>query len=156
MPGGTLAPSGMRDIDSTPQAMPTSMVPAATMSCTRCADCWPEPHCASIGGGAGVLGQPGVQPGAADHVVGLLAGLGDAAADDLLDQLRVDAGAAQHLGLGEAQQHGGVHAREPALPLAERGADGVDDHGVAHGSQKLEHVLVSGKRNSLPKPTESM
>ncbi len=48
IPAGTLAPSGIRDIASMPHAMPTSMVPAATMSWTRCADCWPEPHCASI------------------------------------------------------------------------------------------------------------
>jgi hypothetical protein len=41
-----------------------------------------------------------------------------------------------------ADQDGGVHAGEPALPLAEGSADGVDDHGVAHG-RKLEHVLVS-------------
>ena len=87
------------------------------------------------GGGAGALGEPGVQPGPADHVVGLLTGLGDAAADHLVDQLRVDPGAAQHLGLGEAQQRRRVHAREPAVPLAERRADGVDDHGVAHGTE---------------------
>ena len=93
------------------------------------------------GGGTGALGEPGVQPGPADHVVGLLTGLGDAAADHLVDQLRIDAGAAQHLGLGEAQQRRRVHAREPAVPLAERRADGIDDHGVAHG-QKLELVLV--------------
>ena len=47
-PGGTLAPSGMRLIDSTPQAIPTLMVPALIMSFTRCAACWPEPHWASI------------------------------------------------------------------------------------------------------------
>ena len=87
-------------------------------------------------GGAGALGEPGVQPGPADHVVGLLTGLGDAAADDLLDQLRVDARRARSTSAcAKPEQRGGVHAREPALPLAERGADGVDDHGVAHGKQ---------------------
>ena len=44
----------------------------------------------------------------------------------------------------EPEQHGGVHAGEPALALAEGGADGVDDHGVAHGA-KLEHVLRFGQ-----------
>ena len=39
-----------------------------------------------------------------------------------------------------------LHAGEPALPLAEGGADGVDDHGGTHGT-KLEHVLV---RHNLP------
>ena len=47
-PGGTLAPSGIRLIDSTPHAMPTLIVPALTMSLTRWAACWPEPHCASM------------------------------------------------------------------------------------------------------------
>ena len=102
-------------------------------------------------GAGGVLGEAGVQPGAAHRAVGLLTGLGDDAADDLLDQVRVDPGAPQHLGLGLTQQHRGVHAGEPALPLAEGGADGVDDHGVAHGP-KLEHVLRFDKarRASIP------
>ena len=47
VPAGTLAPSGMRDIASTPAAIPMSMVPAAIMSLTMCAACWPEPHWAS-------------------------------------------------------------------------------------------------------------
>ena len=92
-------------------------------------------------GAAGVLGEPGVQPGAAHHAVGLLAGLGHHAADDLLDQLGVDPGAGEDLALGLAEQGGGVQAGEPAVALAERGADGVDDHRGAHGS-KVERVLV--------------
>jgi len=92
-------------------------------------------------GRTGVLGEPGMQPGPAHHVVGLLARLGDAPADDLLDQLGVDPGAREHLTLRKAEQYGGVHACQPALALAEGRADGVDDHWSAHG-RKLEHVLV--------------
>ena len=112
-------------------------------------------------GRAGGLGEPGVQPGAADHVVGLLAGLGDAAADDLLDQLGVDAGALEHLALDEPEQLARVDAGEAAVALAEGGADSVDDHGVSHGT-KLEHVLIFGNVapiscvSALPKQTESM
>ena len=47
VPGGTLAPSGMRVIASTPAAIPISIVPAAIMSLTMWAACWPEPHWAS-------------------------------------------------------------------------------------------------------------
>jgi len=93
----------------------------------------------------GVLGQPRVQPGPPDHPVGLLAGLSDDTADDLLDEIRVDSGALEHLTLRETEESGGVHAGEPALPLAEWGADGIDDHGGAHGA-KLEHVLVVHKQ----------
>ena len=87
--GPALAPSRTRLIDSTPHAMPTSMVPAAIRSATRWVACWALTalgvdrrwrRCCS--------GKPAVQPGPPGHVVGLLAGLGDAAADDLLDQLR--------------------------------------------------------------------
>ena len=135
----------MRDIASTPQAMPTSMVPAAIMSCDEVGALLAGAALRVDRGAAGVLREAGVQPGAADHVVGLLTGLGDAAADDLLDEVGVDAGALEHLALREPEEYGGVHAREPALPLAEGGADGVDDHGGAHGA-KLEHVLVRHKR----------
>jgi hypothetical protein len=96
-------------------------------------------------GAGGVLGETGVQPGAPHRAVGLLARLRDDAAHDLLDEVGIDTRAAEHLGLGLAEEHGRVHAREPALALAERGADGVDDHGVAHGL-KLEQVLVLDKR----------
>jgi hypothetical protein len=98
------------------------MVPAATMSWTRWADCCPEPA--------------RVQPRPAHHAVGLLAGLRHDAADDLLDQLGIDPGPGQHLTLGLAQERGGVEAGEPAVALAERGADGVDDHRSTHGQSR--------------------
>ena len=103
-------------------------------------------------GPAGVLRQPGVQPGPPHHPVGLLAGLGDAAGDDLVDQIGVDPGAGEHLAHRVADQDGGVHAGQPALPLAEGRADGVDDHRGAHGT-KLEHVLIL---DNLPSPTFGM
>ena len=71
-----------------------------------------------------------MQPRAAHHVVGLLAGLGDHAADDLLDERGVDPGALEHLALDETEQLTGVDAGEAASTLAERGADGVDDDRV--------------------------
>ena len=132
-PGGTLPPSGMRDIDSTPHAMPTSMLPALIMSWTRCADCWPEPHWASTTVPAVCWGSSACSQARRTMPLDCSPGLGHDAADDLLDEVRVDARATQHLHLGLAEEDGGVHAREPALPLAEGGADGVDDHGVAHG-----------------------
>ena len=103
------------------------------MSWTRCADCWPEPHWASTTVPAVCWGSPACSQARRTMPLDCSPAWVTTAADDLLDQLRVDPGAAQHLGLGEPEQDGGVHAGEPALPLAERGADGVDDHGVAHG-----------------------
>ena len=47
-------------------------------------------------GRAGLPRQPAAEPGGAGDAVGLLAGLGDAAADDLLDKQRVDAGALEN------------------------------------------------------------
>ena len=90
--GADVRPSGTRLIASTPQAMPASIAPAAMSPATRCAACWAEPHWASSVSAARRVGQPGVQPGRAGDVVGLLAGLRDAAAEDLLDLARVDAG----------------------------------------------------------------
>ena len=42
-----------------------------------------------------------------------------------------------------------VFYSEDAVPLADRRADSVDDHGGAHGS-KLEHVLVLHKGSESP------
>ena len=46
--GVMLAPRPMRLIDSMPHAMPVSMTPASISAAIRCADCWPEPHWASM------------------------------------------------------------------------------------------------------------
>ena len=89
--------------------------------------------------GADLLGQPGDQPGDPGDVVGLLAGLGDAAADDLLDVAGVDAGLLHERLLRRAQQLGGVQAGQPSVALADRAAGGFDDDRVTH-SVRLEHV----------------
>src|SRR3546814_7608864 len=74
-----------------------------------------------------------MHPGPAHHVVGLLTGLGDAAADDLVDELRVDAGALEHLHLCGAEQLGRVQTREPSPALALRRTHCFDDDWLAHG-----------------------
>ena len=81
----------------------------------------------------GLPGQAGGEPGAAGDVVALCAGLGHAAADDLLDQGGVDACPADDLLLGGAQQVRGVEARQRAACLADRGTYGLDDDGISHG-----------------------
>ena len=83
-------------------------------------------------GGAGVLRQPGVQPGPADMSLDC----SPACVTHPPTTCSTSSGstpARRGPHLGEAQQHRGVHAREPAVPLAEGRADGIDDHGVAHG-----------------------
>jgi hypothetical protein len=106
-------------------------------------------------GAAGVLRQPGVQPRAPHHAVGLLTGLGDTPGHDLLDELGVETGPREDLAHGVADENRGMHAGQPALPLAEGGADGVDDHWSAHET-KLEHVLIRNKSRNLPSPTIGM
>ena len=118
-PGGTLAPSGIRLIDSTPQAMPTLMVPALIMSLTRWAACWPEPHCASIVVAPVGWGSPACSQARRTMSLDCSPAWVTHAADDLLDQLGVDAGALEHLALDEAEQLARVHAGEAAVALAE-------------------------------------
>ena len=61
--------------------------------------CWRRAALAVDGGGGHLVRQPGRQPRGARDVAGLLAGLGDAAADDLTDGRRIDAGPLQHADL---------------------------------------------------------
>jgi hypothetical protein len=82
---------------------------------------------------------PGNQPAHPGDVVGLLAVLRDAAADDLLDVAGVDAGLLHESLLHCAEQLGGVQARQPSVPLADGAASGFDDDRVTH-SVRLEHV----------------
>ena len=90
---------------------------------------------------ADVLGQPGDQPAHAGDVVGLLAELRDAAADDLLDVAGVDAGLLDERLLGEPQQLGGVQTGQPTIALADGAASGFYDDRVTH-SVRLEHVSL--------------
>ncbi len=58
VPSGMLAPSGTRDIISTPQAMPVSITPAWIRPATRCVDCWADEHWASMVVPAVCWGRP--------------------------------------------------------------------------------------------------
>ena len=141
-PGTALAPSGIRLIDSTPQAMPTSMAPAAIRPAIRCAACCAAAALGVDGRGAGVLRQPGVQPGRPGDVVGLLAGLGDAAADDLLDQSPASMPARSSTPLCAAPSSSAACRPDShAVALADRGAGGFDDHRVTHGSAQAQNTF---------------
>ncbi len=85
------------------------------------------------GAGGGVR-QPGVQPGVAGDVVGLLAGLGDAAADDLLHPAGGDAGPLQQTLLGEPEEFRRVEPGQDTPAPADRCPRGFDDDGLGHGS----------------------
>ena len=113
--GPALAPSPTRLIASMPQAMPMSMAPVAIRPAIRWLACWRAAALAVDGGGADVLGQSRGQPGHPGDVVGLLAGLGDAAADDLLDLAGVDAGPLDERLLNGAQKFGGMQAGQPSI-----------------------------------------
>ena len=80
------------------------------------------------GGRAGLPRQPGVQPRSAGDIVALLADLHDAAADDLLDELGVDAGALDDTTLGGARDLRRVQTRESQplrLPIGVRAASTI-------------------------------
>ena len=92
-------------------------------------------------GRADVLRQTGDQPCHPADVVGLLAELRHAAADDLLDLGGVDAGLLDHRPLHGAEQLGRMQARQPSIPLADGAAGGFNDYRVTH-SARLEHVSL--------------
>jgi hypothetical protein len=81
-------------------------------------------------GGRDVLRQPGRHPGVAGHIGALLPDLGDAAADDVVDRRRVDAGPVEQGGDGESEEVGRVPVLERAAPFAECGPHHVDDDRV--------------------------
>ena len=73
--------------------------------------------------------QSGRDPGVAGDVAALLARLGDAAADDVVDQRGIEVVAVDHRAQHETEQIGGVPAGERTLALPESGARAVDDDG---------------------------
>jgi hypothetical protein len=85
------------------------------------------------GQAAGLVGQPGVQPGGPGHVAGLLTRLRHAPASHLLDAGRVEARPVQQAGLRRTQDLGRVQPGQHPAPLADRGARRSYDHRVAHG-----------------------
>ena len=75
---------------------------------------------------------PGRQPRVAGDVASLLARLGHAAADDLLDRAGVDPRPLDDLDQGVTEDLGRLQLRQPAVALADRCADGLDDDWRAH------------------------
>jgi hypothetical protein len=79
------------------------------------------------GGGRRGERQACGQPRSAGDVEALLADLADAAAHDLSDLSRIDAGAIDQRLLHDAEQLGRVHRRQAAVAAADGCAHGVDD-----------------------------
>ena len=90
------------------------------------------PALAVDGRGRDLIGHPAQQPGRPGHVEPLLAGLGHAPADHLLDRRRVDARPLDDLDLGRTEDVGGPEAREPPVALPDGGADRLDDYRLRH------------------------
>ena len=78
-------------------------------------------------------GQALVQPSRTRHVARLFTGLGHAAADDLAERERIDAGALEDAGLNATEQGGGVQIAEVSVALTDGRTSGLDDDGIAHG-----------------------
>ena len=94
------------------------------------------------------LGQAGRHPGVAGHVGGLLAHLGDAAADDVVDPLGVDAGARHQVVRVKPRRSTGcqVARAPPRLPKVVRHVSTMTaSRDVAHASA-LPHPLTLARR----------
>ena len=85
--------------------------------------------------------EAGDQPADPGDVVGLLAELRDAAADDLFDVAGVDTGLLYESLLRGPQQLGGMQTGQPSVPLTDGAASGFNDDRVTH-SVRLEHVSL--------------
>src|SRR6202012_1861127 len=72
----------------------------------------------------------GGQPGDATHVVGLIAGLGDAPGQDLVNRLGRDSGPTLCLGDRRPQQDAGVDTRKASAAAPDGRAHGAGDEGV--------------------------
>ena len=118
-----------------------SIAPVAIRPAIRWLACWPLPHWQSTVVAPTCSGRPAVSQRHPGDVVGLLAELRDAAADELLDVAGVDAGLLHERLLHSAQQLGGMQAGQPSVALADRAAGGFDDDRVTH-SARLEHVSL--------------
>ena len=122
---------------STPQAMPTSMASAAIRLAMKWLACWAEPHWQSTVVAADSYGSPALSQALRVTFEACSPAWVTQPPDDLLDRGGIDAGPLDQLDLGGGQQLGGVQAREPAVALADRRADGLDD-------DRLTHVLLPG------------
>ena len=126
----TAAPSGTRLIDSMPHASATSTTPDADHRGREVRRLLRRAALAVDGRRRDLEREPGAQPRGAGDVERLLADLAHAAADDLADLERVDAGPLDRGPLHEAEQVGGVHGGERAVAAPERRAHGLDDDDV--------------------------
>src|SRR5215813_752606 len=97
------------------------------------------------------------EPCIARDVGGLLAGLGDATAHDLLDRCGFDAGAGDDRLHGQAQQHGRMNTRQPAAPAPDRRPDGLDDDGLppVHAPRSPVGWAASARSFAMTAPTSS-
>ena len=94
-------------------------------------------------GGRNRLGPTGGEHGRTTHVEGLLADLGDATHDDVVDQRRVEV-VARGDGLEDlGREVHGVPATELSVALATGGTNCIDDYGRDHGNPP---GLLTGNR----------
>ena len=92
----------------------------------------------AVDGGPGdVIGQAGGEPAGARDVAGLGADLIDAAEDDVVDMIRIDAGALDERADGVRTEIRGMNAAERPLLLARGGA------------HRTDNVSLVGHRTSL-------
>ena len=126
---------GARVIDSTPHAIARSYAPAITPWATKCIACCDEPHWRStlVAGTCG--GSPPATQALRVTLQPCSPGLGDASADDVVDERRDRRRCSTSAFSDEAEQVGGMPPGERALALPDRRAHGVDDDGFAdlHG-----------------------
>jgi uncharacterized protein len=125
--------------------------PGAISPAMKWLACWAEPHWQSTVVQATCGGRWFGEPGVAGDVGALLAGLGDAPADDLLDVAGVDAGPGDHLLERGTEHRGRVQAGSQPLrlPMGVRTAATMtgSDIGTPRGRVRFRTVVVDSATN---------
>ena len=125
-----------------------SMAPVAIRPAIRWLACCADPHWQSMVVAPVCHGSPAASQAVRVTLLDCCTGLGDAAADDLLDEGRVDAGALEQPDLDGAEGLRGMQAGQPAASLADRSTDCLDDYWCAHGELPLRETTTTRTRSS--------
>ena len=144
--------------------MTTSWTPAAISAAPKLTACWAEPHWRSTVVAAASIGRPSCSQALRATLSACSPNCCDAAGDDVLDLGRIDAGAAEDLGVGLAEQRSRVRVLVVALllvPAPDRRAHGLDDDDLAallplHRGDPSVTKLTAAVRYFTPRMSERL
>jgi hypothetical protein len=132
MPVERAAPSGTRLITSTPPATTTSLLAGHDRLRGEVQRLLARSAGPVDRGARDALGPARGQHRIASDIARLIPDLGDTAPDHVVDDLRIDPRPLDERAQHDRGEVGGVHAGQPAVPLAHGGADRLHDHCFPH------------------------